>query len=398
MIKNIEEFCHQYYTATFIPITYCKDEMLQVYSYPPSFHVIDFKSYFNHRLCEINKNPYYFITKSYGYFGVVRIINSNDFVFIGPLFSTPTTAKIIKDFMHEHTISTEHQTSIAQILTNTPLMSFNQFLNVLSFINFSINGVSIDIVKHFDITDPTPHHAISIQHSSKIYDAKEEQYYHNTYHFEQCYLDYIKNGKTEQLKAFLLSNGPIQKEGNIAPNALRQAKNIFIACTTLSTRSAITGGIDIEQAYCLSDVYINECEKMHSVDSITNLQFTMIIDFTERVAKNKISSALSPEIFECVQFVNRHTNEAIQVNDIAAHIGKSRSYLSKKFKSELGFDLSYYIMHCKLEEAKSLLTYSSKSLSEISNYLSFSSQAYFQNVFKKAYGLTPKQYRNQTKL
>ena len=49
-----------------------------------------------------------------------------------------------------------------------------------------------------------------------------------------------------------------------------------------------------------------------------------------------------------------------------------------------------------LEEAKSLLTYSDKTLSEISNYLCFSSQAYFQTVFKKKYGLTPKQYRNQT--
>ena len=52
-------------------------------------------------------------------------------------------------------------------------------------------------------------------------------------------------------------------------------------------------------------------------------------------------------------------------------------------------------MRCKLEEAKSLLTYSDKSLIEISNYLCFSSQSYFQNVFKKKYGMTPKQYRDQ---
>lgn len=62
----------------------------------------------------------------------------------------------------------------------------------------------------------------------------------------------------------------------------------------------------------------------------------------------------------------------------------------------MGFDLSTFIMRCKLEEAKSLLTYTNKSLSEISSYLCFSSQSYFQNVFKKKYGLTPKQYRNQS--
>jgi AraC-type DNA-binding domain-containing proteins len=398
MITNIEEFCRLYYTASFIPITYYQSQILQVCSYPPSIDFLNLPGYFNQRLHELNKNPYYFITRSYSYLGIVKITNSNDFIIIGPLFSTPVTSEILKDFMNEYAISFEQQSAIAQILHNTPLISFNQFLNTLSFIHFSVNGLVIEPGKHFDITNSAPHQAISIQHSNKIYDAKEEQSYHNTYHFEQNYLDYIKSGKTEQLKAFLLNNGPTLKEGTIAPNALRQSKNIFIICTTLSTRSAIIGGLDIEQAYYLSDIYINECEKMQSIDAISNLQFAMITDFTERVAKNKISPDMSPEIFECVQFVNRHTNEAIRVDDVASHIGRSRSYISKKFKSELGFELGSFIMHCKLEEAKSLLTYSNKSLSEISSYLCFSSQAYFQNVFKKAYGFTPKQYRNQTKM
>lgn len=55
--------------------------------------------------------------------------------------------------------------------------------------------------------------------------------------------------------------------------------------------------------------------------------------------------------------------------------------------------MNEFIMRCKLEEAKSLLSYTDKSISEISNYLCFSSQAYFQNVFKKKYGMTPNEYR-----
>ena len=66
----------------------------------------------------------------------------------------------------------------------------------------------------------------------------------------------------------------------------------------------------------------------------------------------------------------------------------------KKFKKELGFNISSYIMRRKLEEAKSLLTYSDKTVSEISEYLCFSSQSYFQNVFKAKYGMTPKKFRD----
>lgn len=196
---------------------------------------------------------------------------------------------------------------------------------------------------------------------------------------------------------FLLQNTLALSAGTMADNALRQEKNIFITSVTAVTRSAIEGGMDMEQAYQLSDVYIQDCERAQDISYISSLEYSMIIDFTERVARNKIPRGMSQEIFECIQFITQHINDPIQVGDVAEHIGKSRSYLCEKFKKELGFDVSRFIMRCKLEEAKSLLTYSNKPLSEISNYLCFSSQSYFQNVFKKKYGLTPKQYRDRTK-
>jgi AraC-like DNA-binding protein len=104
---------------------------------------------------------------------------------------------------------------------------------------------------------------------------------------------------------------------------------------------------------------------------------------------------MSADIYESLQYISTHTNQPIRVEDVAEHIGKSRSYLSRKFKAELGFQISDFIMRRKLEEAKSLLSFTDKSISEISEYLCFSSQSYFQNVFKKKYGITPNQYRRK---
>lgn len=110
------------------------------------------------------------------------------------------------------------------------------------------------------------------------------------------------------------------------------------------------------------------------------------------------TASMSMEVFEAMQFISRNVCEPIRVGDVAEAIHKSRSYLTKKFKQELGFEVSSFIMRCKLEEAKSLLTYTDKSLSEISSYLCFSSQAYFQNVFKKQQKITPLQYRKTTQI
>ena len=121
----------------------------------------------------------------------------------------------------------------------------------------------------------------------------------------------------------------------------------------------------------------------------------MVIDFTRRVAENKIPENISGDIFDCIQFINNHTNDMIGINEVAAHIGKSRTYTTNKFKREIGVTINDYIINQKLIEAKSLLRHSNKSLTDIAYYLCFSSQSYFQNLFKKKYGITPSEYRKK---
>ena len=72
----------------------------------------------------------------------------------------------------------------------------------------------------------------------------------------------------------------------------------------------------------------------------------------------------------------------------------SPEYLSTRFKQVTQTSIPDYISRQKILEAKRLLRLTDKPLSEISEYLSFSSQSYFQNVFKKIAGITPLEYRN----
>ena len=142
---------------------------------------------------------------------------------------------------------------------------------------------------------------------------------------------------------------------------------------------------------------IQECENISSVADIGVLNYTMLIDFCRRVEETKRPKGVSREVFDAIQYITRRTNEPIQMGDVAEHVHRSRSWLGERFKAELGTDVSSYIMNAQLEEARNLLTHSEKSLAEISNYLCFSSQAYFQNVFKKKFGITPTQYRKDSR-
>lgn len=395
MIADIKEFCKLFYASTSIPIgCYNTDNECSCF-----FPLIKEDKFFFDKKCidsmHFTKNPDYFISQSFGYSGCVKQHNTNNIVIIGPLFSTPPSDLTLHTFMREWIISSDYKQDVEQFLEKLPIYSFHQFLQVLIFLHLCLNDEVIDMKEHFNLKLDNLNSEFSALHSNQLFEAKENQNFHNSYYFEQELMQYIQQGDVNKLNHLLTNQTNGISVGILANNSLRQEKNLFISSVTIAMRSAIAGGMDMEQAYQLSDLYITECEKSQDIAQVASIAHSMLLDFGERVAKSQAPKGMSREIYDCVQFISQHTNEPIQVADVAAHIGRSRSYLTNKFKKELGFDVSKFIMRCKLEEAKSLLTYSNKSLSEISNYLCFSSQSYFQNVFKKKYGMTPAQYRSQ---
>ena len=115
-----------------------------------------------------------------------------------------------------------------------------------------------------------------------------------------------------------------------------------------------------KKAYQLIDYYIQECEQLRTIEKINQLQYVMLLDFCQRAGETRIPEGISPDVYQCMTYVRNHTNEPISVEAAAAHTGRSASYMMKHFKGELGIRMGAYIMRCKLEEAKSLLTYSEK--------------------------------------
>jgi len=234
------------------------------------------------------------------------------------------------------------------------------------------------------------------RHTKRSLDAKETGAIHGTWQFENMMLSYIRDGEPEQLRTFLLNSAKERSfvAGTLAEDPLRQAKNLLIGLVAVVGKVAgIGGGMDVEDAYRLIDLYTQECEKCDSTDSVMMLQFNMVMDFAEQVQQSKLPQGLSKEVFDAIQFIANNTTQNIGLDDVAMRVGISRSYLTRRFRAETGKSINETITDMKLRDAKRLLRYSNMTLSEIASYLSFSSQSYFQTIFKKHTGLSPTEYR-----
>lgn len=207
----------------------------------------------------------------------------------------------------------------------------------------------------------------------------------------------VKTGDMETVVANCKEDAFIHLEGTgvLSRNALTNIKYHFVVTAAMLTRYCIDGGLEPEQAYRLSDFYILKMDTCTTVRQIADLHHEMAKDFTGKMVLQKKSSILSKPVVQCVDYIYSHIKERITVAVLAEYTGLSESYLSRVFKQNLGISISDYIREKKIEKATHLLRYSDKSIIDIANYLSFSSQSHFIQTFENFTGMTPKKYRNK---
>lgn len=183
--------------------------------------------------------------------------------------------------------------------------------------------------------------------------------------------------------------------GVLSKNPLQNIKYHFVITASLVTRYCVTGGMEAEQAYRLSDFYILRADACTDVASVVALHHAMVLDYTGKMALRKKADIVSQPVSRCVDYIYDHINERITVQTLSEYTGLSVSYLSRVFKQNLGISISDYIREKKIEKAQNLLRYSDASLIDIANYLAFSSQSHFIQVFESLVGVSPKKYRDK---
>jgi AraC-like DNA-binding protein len=344
-------------------------------------------------LLNTDKAVTYMITSYYSYYGCIKIQNSSSYLFIGSVSSLPYTRDSLFVMRKEFSIVSSKAESFSNFFNNIPAENLDTFINTLLLINYTVSNKQLtrEHITDFELYDDVDV-SISKKYSENSFLSKEEGTINDEREVETELLRYIETGKVNEVLQFY-KRAKSTSSGIIADNSIRQLKNEFIVIITLACRAAIKGGLSETIAYPLAGVYIQQAERLIELDTITSLLGQALLDFTNRVANSIIPPNSDSILHNAVQYVRKNTNRNIIVSDVADHIGFSRSYLSRKFKKEIGFELSMFIRQCKLEEAKDLLAYSSKSINEISNYLCFSDQSHFQKVFKNQFGITPQAYR-----
>ena len=342
----------------------------------------------------------YFTTRHFHYYGVV---NSGDWkVVLGPTRQTAGPDQELRELAFRVDVPQEAVEDFVQGMRSIVRLPLDSVMQVLCTMNHVLNGEKLGLgdIAIYEAEQAELKESFELQRASRVFEnpVSTSPVYQNangTIALEQLLTGMVRRGDSEGLKKWIAA-APAVRGGVLAADQLRQLKNTFIVSVTVITRAAIQGGLDAEEAFALSDGFIQKCELLTAPDRITNLQYRMVLEFTERVEQVRLGGQPSRLALQVVNYVRRHLSESISAEDMAKELYISRPYLSLKFKQETGETLTDFILKEKTEEAKRLLRYTAKTSAAIGAYLGFSSQSYFSRVFKKSVGCTPGEYRSGT--
>lgn len=185
----------------------------------------------------------------------------------------------------------------------------------------------------------------------------------------------------------------MERVGMLSRDTLRNYKDLSIVAITLSSRSAIEGGMSPETAFSMSDSYIQQIENLRSKEKVLEFTRKAQTEFCLAVRDGARSATDNPLILRCRDLISRRVNAKLSVKELADALNVNPSYLSHVFSREEKMPISDYIAREKVRTATGELIFTEKSFAEIAALFSFSSQSHFGKVFKKWTGMTPKQYR-----
>lgn len=101
---------------------------------------------------------------------------------------------------------------------------------------------------------------------------------------------------------------------------------------------------------------------------------------------------------QVISYIHENLDKDLSLLDISATVGMSMYYFSRQFKQSIGLAPHQYVMNCRIERAKKLLSKTNQTIEQISSQVGFQSQSHFTNVFRKFTGVTPRVYREQVRV
>lgn len=208
---------------------------------------------------------------------------------------------------------------------------------------------------------------------------------------EDNILDAAANGNTARALACLsrLHTLPLPAQ---LPNELRTGKNLCIALNALLRKASERAKVLIIHSSAVYLHNIQLIEQLTSQEDCQSFQRRMVQEYCQLVQKSRLKDH-TPFVRKIITLVDSDPEADLRLNTLAKQLSVNASYLSSLFKKEMGITLSSYVNSRRIGQACRLLLSTELPIKSIAQQCGIPDIYYFNHLFKRITGMTPKAYR-----
>lgn len=143
-----------------------------------------------------------------------------------------------------------------------------------------------------------------------------------------------------------------------------------------------------------AEQFVNDEYSDRIINNILCLFFTYLMRLYRKTAElPPACTAAEVEKYKIVNYIQDHYS-TVTLDSVSAHFNFSTPYCSKLIKSTTGHTFSELLRMVRMRRSEIMLRSTQMSIANISSALGYENPESFIRVFKKQYGMSPSQYRN----
>ena len=210
------------------------------------------------------------------------------------------------------------------------------------------------------------------------------------YDYENELMDVVSRGQIHRAEA-MIRVSQMNFEQRL-PDSSRNLKNYAIICNTLLRKAAERGGVHPVYLDQISSGYAARIEQVVSVAAGQGLLSEMVVGYCRLVRKHA-SEKYSPPVRKAVFCIETDLSRDLSLRALAEELNVSAGYLSSLFHKETGKKVTEYVNDRRAERGAQLLKTTQLQIQTVAQYCGIPDVNYFTKVFKKYWGVTPREYR-----
>lgn len=136
-------------------------------------------------------------------------------------------------------------------------------------------------------------------------------------------------------------------------------------------------------------------QRLYMESMMTAVSAHLLQQYSTRKPKVKPDSASlsKTHLQQITEYIHEHSDQNLSLLEMAQYVQMSPYYFSHLFKQSTGLSPHQYLISCRIQQAKQMLTTTTLSIAEIAAQAGFVDQSHLARHFKRQFGVPPSQFR-----